>query len=141
MRVYKQIRALKIEFKNDQVNVVFLDSFKKKVKCWLFIIDIIWYMSIECLIFTILTVYIPAKLTYRAFKDGHKEESIKLWSHYWGFFFFFKILTCYITFLNWYLKSYLVNLSSSPFFSSTFGFTYKITKEHFSYQNYWNKNL
>jgi hypothetical protein len=57
-------------------------------------------MGIDCLIYFVLTVVIPAKLTHAALKEGNKEDKLLLWGHYWALYFALSVLRCYIGFLN-----------------------------------------
>lgn len=49
-------------------------------------------MQLDCLIYGVLTVAIPVKLTLAALKENKNEEKMSLWAHYWAFFFLLKTL-------------------------------------------------
>lgn len=57
-------------------------------------------MGLDCIIYLVLTVAIPFKLTYSALKEDKKEEQLALWSHYWGFYVLLSLLQCFLTFLS-----------------------------------------
>ena len=85
---------------------------------------------LSCLIYFSLTTLIPLKLTYEALSENHKDTA--LWSHYWAFYAFLRLVTCFLPFLNKYPHPHLVSPSSSSSCCCTSGSTPSTTGAPFS---------
>jgi len=61
---------------------------------------IIFMIQLDCLIYAVLTLVIPAKLTYHSLKSEQHQQHLSLWGHYWAFYFLFCTLQCWMPFLT-----------------------------------------